>query len=233
MRDVANPELSPELERRKATLERDLRSSFASPGDVKAHPLLAPYAAYYKRFGQTYHVQHQLESVALRGKSIPRGAALVEAMFMAELKNLLLTAGHDRDSIRGGLAVDVAGGTETYTALSGTERVAKPGDMLIRDDLGILSSILYGPDRRTRITPTTTRVLFTVYAPAGILQDRVRAHLNDLTDFVLAVSPAAGVEIRGLVDASPAASRQSHRIGSQHARYSVPSFGRPTPFPRR
>jgi hypothetical protein len=33
--------------------------------------------------------------VALKGKAIPRQAALVEAMFMAELENLILTAGHD------------------------------------------------------------------------------------------------------------------------------------------
>ena len=63
--------------------------------------MIQAYAAYYERFNKTYHVQLQLESVALKGKSIPRVSALVEAMFMAELENLLLTAGHDLDVVQG------------------------------------------------------------------------------------------------------------------------------------
>lgn len=203
MRAVANPDTSPELEARKELLEADLRAGFESfsRGELKAHPLLAPYTAYYKRFDKTYHVQHQLESVVFKGKAIPRGAALVEAMFMAELKNLLLTAGHDLDSVRGELAVDVATGSETYRTLSGGQQTLKQGDMFIHDEAGILSSIIYGPDHRTRITPATTRVLFTVYAPAGVPEAKVRAHLSDLREFVQAVSPAAEVEHSTVVDA--------------------------------
>src|SRR3972149_1818673 len=120
MSGVANPESSPELEARKELLEADLRSEFASlsRGQLKSYSELAPETAYYKRFDKTYHVQHQLESVVFNGKPIPRGAALVEAMFMAELKNLLLTAGHDLDSVQGAIAVDLAAGTETYVVMS-------------------------------------------------------------------------------------------------------------------
>ena len=205
IRGVANPETSPELEARKETLEVDLRAAFASlsRGELKSHPLLAPYTAYYKRFDKTYHVQHQLESVVFKGKSIPRGASLVEAMFMAELKNLLLTAGHDLDSVRGEIALDVATGSETYLMLSGEQQTLKQGDMFIRDEVGVLSSIIYGPDHRTRIIPPTTRVLFTVYAPAGIPEEKVRDHLRDLKDFVLAVSPSAEVEVAEVVDTGP------------------------------
>jgi DNA/RNA-binding domain of Phe-tRNA-synthetase-like protein len=207
MRAVANPEASPELEARKRALEADLRAAFASfsRGELKSHPLLAPYTAYYRRFDKTYHVQHQLESVVFKGKSVPSGAALVEAMFMAELKNLLLTAGHDLDSVRGKVGVDVATGTETYLTLGGQQQTAKQGDMFIRDEVGVLSTIIYGPDHRTRIIPATTRVLFTVYAPSGISQDRLREHLSDLSEFVQAVSPAAEVEYSKVVDAGSTA----------------------------
>ena len=195
MSGVANPESSPELEARKEALQADLRSEFASLSrdQLKSHPQLAPYTAYYKRFDKTYHVQHQLESVVFKKKSIPRGAALVEAMFMAELKNLLLTAGHDLDTVQGRVAVDLAAGTETYAVLSGQQQALKQGDMFICDEVGVLSSIIYGPDHRTRIIPATTRVLFTIYAPAGIPEEKVRDHLSDLGEFVLAVSPTAEV----------------------------------------
>jgi DNA/RNA-binding domain of Phe-tRNA-synthetase-like protein len=203
MRGAVNPETSPELEARKPELQAELHSTFSSLSrdQLKTHPSLAPYTAYYRRFDKTYHVQHQLESVIFKGKAIPRGAALVEAMFMAELRNLLLTAGHDLDSIHGGLGIEEAAGSESYLTLGGQPQTLKQGDMFIHDEIGVLSSILYGPDHRTRITPATTRVLFTVYAPAGITEEKLRHHLSDLRELVCAVSSAAEVEHCAVVSA--------------------------------
>jgi DNA/RNA-binding domain of Phe-tRNA-synthetase-like protein len=204
MSAVANPEANPALDARKQALETKLRSRFAAlnRNELKSHPLIAPYTAYYKRFDKTYHVQHQLESIVFKGKAIPRAAALVEAMFMAELQNMLLTAGHDRDAIRGALGLDVASGGETYTLLSGQQQALKQGDMFIHDEEGVLSSILYGPDLRTPITPATTRVLFTVYAPVGIAQHRVREHLDTLSELVVTVSPEAEILDADVIEAS-------------------------------
>jgi DNA/RNA-binding domain of Phe-tRNA-synthetase-like protein len=195
MHGVANPESSPALAARAQALEAELRAAYAgfTRDQLRSLPLLAPYAAHYKRWDQTYHVQHQLESVALKGKPIARGSAIVEAMFMAELKNLLLTAVHDLDAVQGEVAVDAADGSESYLTLGGKEQGLKPGDMFIRDAAGILSSILYGPDQRTRTTPETTSVLFTVYAPEGIPGAKVPDHLADLEAFTRAISPAAAV----------------------------------------
>jgi DNA/RNA-binding domain of Phe-tRNA-synthetase-like protein len=214
MSGVANPERSPELETKKKVLESDLRSRFASMtrDQLKSHPQLAPYTAYYKRFDKTYHVQHQLESVIFKKKSMPQVATLVEAMFMAELKNLLLTAGHDLDSVQGDIAVELAVGTESYLTLSGQEQALNRGDMFIRDEAGVLSSIIYGPDHRTRIIPATTHVLFTVYAPAGIHEDKVRDHLSDLREFVTAISPAAVVQ-----HAEVTTSKASREVGGLDA----------------
>lgn len=71
----------------------------------------------------------------------------------------------------------------------------KPGDMMISDARGVISSIVYGPDQRTRITPETTRVLLTVYAPPGIDAEAVHAHLEDIRTNVLIVSPDARTEL--------------------------------------
>ena len=68
---------------------------------------------------------------------------------------------------------------------------AKLGDMLIADREAILSSVIYGPDRRTQITPATSQVLFTTYAPPGIEQESVCRHLEGIRDNVLLVSPDA------------------------------------------
>lgn len=195
MRNVSNEESHPGLDERKAELEQQLRSRFAGFGraDLKALPTLQAYSAYYKRFKKTYHVQHQLETIVFKGKSIPRVATLVEAMFMAELKNLLLTAGHDLGVVRPPVELDVSDGIESFVKLNGQEQTLKPGDMRISDAEGVISSVIYGPDYRTRITAKTQQVLFTVYAPPGIGEQAIKQHLQDIHDNVALVSPQAEV----------------------------------------
>lgn len=195
VRGANNPVTHSELEQRKQTLEAALRERFSglSRAEIEALPTVQAYNAYYKPFKKTYHVQLQLESIAFKGKSIPSVAALVEAMFMAEIKNQLLTAGHDLDRLQLPVTLDVAQGTEQYTLMRGQEQVLKVGDMFMADELGILSSILYGPDQRSQITAETRNALFTVYAPPGIAPETVQAHLEDLRDNVLLIAPQAEV----------------------------------------
>ena len=196
MRNVVNPESHAALDKRKEELENQLRARFSDydRAALKALPTIQAYNAYYKRYKKTYHVQLQLESVIFKGRSIPPMAALVEAMFMAELKNLLLTAGHDLEAIQMPVGVDVAEGSERYVRINGQEQELKPGDMMIVDDQGVISSVLYGPDHRTRINPETRRVFFTVYAPPGIGEQAVWEHLRDIEANIMLVAPEARVE---------------------------------------
>lgn len=195
MGNVLNPASHADLDRLKKDLEEEIRSRFsgADKAALKALPRIQAYNAYYKRYDKTYHVQFQLESVALKGKPIPRVAALVEGMFLAELKNMLLTAGHDLGAIQGPVKLDVASGNERYTLLNGHAQALKPGDMMMADSQGVISSVIYGPDHRTRITLETREVLFAVYAPPGIGEEAVRQHLLDIQTNVLVVSPEAQV----------------------------------------
>jgi DNA/RNA-binding domain of Phe-tRNA-synthetase-like protein len=197
MRGVTNPDSCPALDSRKEGLERDLRSRFAGQDTAALRSLsqIQAYNAFYKHYNKTYHVQLQMESVALKGKSIPRVAALVEAMFVAELKNLLLTAGHDLDAVQLPVTLDVSDGSQLFTMLNGREQLLKPGDMMMVDGQGVISSVLYGPDQRTRILPATRHVLFTVYAPAGIGEQALRQHLQDIESNVRLIAPEAETEL--------------------------------------
>jgi len=197
MRAVSNPAHDTALESRKVALEEGLRSQFSGQdrATIASHPILRAYGEYYRQFKKTYHIQLQLESIVLKGKSIPRVAALVEAMFMAEMKDRLLTAGHDLDALHLPLTLDVATGTERYTLLRGDEQVLKADDMMISDQNGVISSILYGPDQRTQITSDTRTVIFTVYAPPGIDEQTVAQHLQDIKENVMLFAPEAQVEL--------------------------------------
>jgi len=197
MRAVSNPPHHDELERQKVALEENLRAQFSGQdrASIGSHPILQAYAEYYRQFKKTYHIQLQLESIVLKGKSIPSVAALVESMFMAEMQDMLLTAGHDLDVVQLPLILDLATGTERYTLLRGEEQTLKAGDMMIRDQMGIISSIIYGPDQRTQITPNTRNVAFTVYAPPGIDEQTVMDHLQHIKENVTVFAPQAQVEL--------------------------------------
>lgn len=128
MENVENGTSNHNLNAARQALEVTIRSKYstASKGELKAlHPMDA-YVAYYKRFGDSYHVLAQLESV-IKGKSIPSGFSSVEAMFMAELKNMLLTAGHNFDEIRLPLSLKCATGNEAYMTMSGKTVSTIPG----------------------------------------------------------------------------------------------------------
>jgi DNA/RNA-binding domain of Phe-tRNA-synthetase-like protein len=193
MQAVHNPASHTGLEHSKEALMGELRLRYGGldRSQLQALPGLQVYDAYYKRFKKTYHVQLQLESIVFKGKSIPSVAALVEAMFMAEIKNILLTAGHDLDTLQLPIRLDVTRGDEVYTLMRGQPQQVKPGDMIISDGQGIMSNIIYGPDQRTQIQPGTRNVIYTTYAPAGISEQLITEHLLDIERYIRLFSPDA------------------------------------------
>lgn len=155
---------------------------------------LCHYAAYYKRYNKTYHVLGQLESVLLKGKSIPPVGVPVEAMFLAELKDLLLTAGHDLELIEGDLTINAATEPLNYTGISGKEQQLIKNDLYLSDEKGILSSIMNGPDYRTRITEATQNALYFVYGVEGVTEPLIHAHLKTLSSYLLQAIPGVDVQ---------------------------------------
>jgi DNA/RNA-binding domain of Phe-tRNA-synthetase-like protein len=187
-----NNAASQEFTEAKTTLEEMLREKYACASRVELKTLypIDSYVAYYKKFGYTYHVLGQLESI-VKGKSIPSVLPLVEAMFMAELKNMLLTAGHDADKISFPVSLKECTGKENFITMSGKEATTVAKDCMITDQKDILSAILRGPDRRTAISKDTKKVLYTLYCLPGVEDDLVYGHLNDIQSYVKICSPDA------------------------------------------
>jgi DNA/RNA-binding domain of Phe-tRNA-synthetase-like protein len=193
MRNVTNPEAHPALDQRRAEIEAELHARYGShsKAEIRASGNFPAYDAFYKTFGQTYHVLMQVESVALKGKPIPRRAALVEAAFMPELRNGILTAAHDLDELDPPMTIDLTDPDETFELYNGKTQACKADDMTIRDRRGITSTIICGPAAYARVTPATTAALFYCYAPAGIPDDAVRAHLVEIEHNVRLFAPDA------------------------------------------
>jgi DNA/RNA-binding domain of Phe-tRNA-synthetase-like protein len=198
---VENTRPSLELDDRKRETEARLRrryEGFTRP-DFLALPVMAAYARYYKRFNKTYHVQLQVESIALKGKRLPNVSPLVDSNFIAEVETLVLTAGHDVGKVRGAASIDVSRDGDELTPMTGTPRALRAGDMVMRDADGICCSIIYGQDNRSPISAETSHVLYVAYAPVGVPAETVEAHLQVIEENARLFSPMAAREQRCLL----------------------------------
>jgi DNA/RNA-binding domain of Phe-tRNA-synthetase-like protein len=200
---VENPERPAALEQRLDAIEQELRVRYdgLDRAALRARSPFDAYDRFYKRFGQNYHVLHQVESVALKGKPIPRRAALVEAAFAEELHSGLLTAMHDADAIGPVITADAALGDESVTLYNGSTVTLKPDDMYMRDEQGILTTVIQGPAAYGLVQPSTTCVAVCVYAPDGIGPDAVDRHLDAIAGNMRLISADAAVEVKSVITA--------------------------------
>ena len=193
---VDNAKPSPALEQEKRAIEERLHEKYAgfSRDDFLALPVMGAYHRYYRSFGYTYHILLQLESVVLKGKSLPNVSPLVDANFAAELETLILTAGHDVAQLEAPILIDVAREGDEIIQMNGNRKHVPVGDMLMRDAQSVACAILRGQDNRSPISKATTHVLYVSYVPDGVTEEQVRAQLDAMDTYVRLFAPECIVE---------------------------------------
>jgi len=189
------------LDPEKCAVEARLRERFTLQ-TIDADPAARAYAGHFRRYGTRYPVVHQVRAI-LQGRSIESPSALVEAMFTAEVDSLVLTSGHDLESLAGPLRVDVAQEGEVYTKLSLKGQTVRQGDMVVRDAEGIIACVLHGPDHRTRLREETAAALFGAWCPVGIAAPAVGAHLEALAALVSREWPQAHIDPPRILSVAP------------------------------
>ncbi len=201
--DVENTHTSLQLNDRKRETEARLRERYKGfiRQDFVSLPVMSAYEQYYKRFNKTYHVQLQVESIVLKGKSLPNVSPLVDSNFVAEVENFILTAGHDVAKLHGSVAIDVSREGDLITQMNGATKDIHAGDMIMRDAHGVCCSIIYGQDNRSPISSETSRVLYVAYAPVGVPAETVDIQLLRIEENIQLFSPTAIVEQHRLITA--------------------------------
>ncbi|MHA2249635.1 MAG: phenylalanine--tRNA ligase beta subunit-related protein [Candidatus Kariarchaeaceae archaeon] len=174
----------PRLESEKRKLESYIRKNYH---DVENLAVIPVYNQFFKKFGKVYPIQYQIQSI-LSGKKFHSTFNIVEAMYLAELKNFYLTAGHDLDTLGSKLETKLTHGNEQYLKINGKEQKLKSGDIVTIDEGGIISSVLYGPDYRTQITEKTMNCLFFSYFPYGENNETIKQHFEDITNNIRIIS---------------------------------------------
>ncbi|MFW9855508.1 MAG: phenylalanine--tRNA ligase beta subunit-related protein [Candidatus Thorarchaeota archaeon] len=176
VRDVPNRKKHNELESKKRDLEKMIREVYP---EVDEDTTIRGYDTYFKKWGKTYPIAFQIKTIK-EGGHFPQVSILVDSMFLAELKTRILTSGHDLDTIQGELIFDVSEGGERYMKINGKEQTLKDNDVILKDGDEILASVLYGPARKTSITPSTQNVLYFAWCPYGAREELITEHLSEI-----------------------------------------------------
>ncbi|MHA1978945.1 MAG: phenylalanine--tRNA ligase beta subunit-related protein [Candidatus Hodarchaeales archaeon] len=176
IRDAPNVKRNKILEEQKRSLEREITEKYA---EVDKDSVILYYNNYFKLWKKTYPIEYQIKTLKSGGK-FPQVSVIVDCMFIAELKNRILTSGHDLDEIKGDLTFDISQGGEQYLKINGQKQELKKNDVVLKDNEGLLASILYGPAKRTTISRKTRNALFFAWCPYKMDENLIMGHLDDI-----------------------------------------------------
>lgn len=141
----------------------------------------------------------QVESIVLKGKSLPDVSPLVDSNFIAEVETFVLTAGHDVEKMHELVSIDVSREEDQISQMTGTTKTIRAGDMVMRDAEGVSCSIIYGQDNRSPISSGTSHVLYVAYAPPGVPAETVNIQLHKIEENIRLFAPTCIVERQQLL----------------------------------
>ncbi len=72
----------------------------------------------------------------------------------------------------------------TRFKINGKKQALQKNDVILKDDDGVLASILFGPSARTSIKMETVNPLYLAWCPARIDHETVDEHLSTITKFL-------------------------------------------------
>ena len=92
----------------------------------------------------------------------------IDAHIIAEMCQGILMAIQDLDRFRGAWTLDLAREGETFQGVSGRAMTCKDGEIVLRDEEGIVCSLFQGPDSKTKVDPESKNIAVYVFIAPGI-----------------------------------------------------------------
>jgi DNA/RNA-binding domain of Phe-tRNA-synthetase-like protein len=151
------------------------------------------YARFFESFGFECPLPKHLKRTVNSG--FPRYNLMVDAHFMSEMCAGILVAVSDYDYFDGKLTLDLAEEGEICVGMGQRDLKTREGEIVFRDEEGIVCVLCQGADEKTRVRDNTRNVLFYAYAVPEI-QGR---HLQDgLTIAAETMAEFGGGKIEGI-----------------------------------
>jgi DNA/RNA-binding domain of Phe-tRNA-synthetase-like protein len=97
----------------------------------------------------------------------------IDTHIMAEMYHGILMAIQDLDHFQGKWRLDLASEEEIFQGLSGGTLLCKEGEIVLRDEEGIVCSLFQGPDFRTKVNLLSKNIVVYVFTAPGIQEEHV------------------------------------------------------------
>jgi hypothetical protein len=121
---------------------------------------------FFDRAGYVFPLAGQLARTI--GDGFPEARPIVGALMRCEMLSGALMGVHDADALIGGVRLDrIVGGTEHFEGIRGSVE-CREGDIVVRDEEGIVASLFQGPDKRTAVEKRTANVVFPIFDVPGL-----------------------------------------------------------------
>ena len=143
------------------------------------------YARFFESFGFECPLPKHLKRTINSG--FPRYNLMVDTHFMAEMCAGILVAVTDYDCFDGKLTLDLAEEGEICVGMGQRDLKTREGEIIFRDEEGIVCVLCQGADEKTRVRDNTRNVLFYAYAVPEIegrhLQDGLTIAAETMAEF--------------------------------------------------
>jgi DNA/RNA-binding domain of Phe-tRNA-synthetase-like protein len=106
-------------------------------------------------------------------KGFPIINLYIDTHIIAEMCYGILMAIQDLDRFQGEWRLDLANEMETFQGLSERTLICKEGEIVLRDEGGIVCSLFQGPDFRTKVSPSSKNIVVYVFTAPGIQEEHV------------------------------------------------------------
>jgi DNA/RNA-binding domain of Phe-tRNA-synthetase-like protein len=193
-----NPENPEGFDAHKRKLLRRMRKRETLSGIAKR---IEAYDRFFAGFGQDCPLPVHLKRTVNSG--FPRYNLLVDAHFMAEMCAGILVAVTDFDRMERGLTLDLAGEGEVCRGMGDREMRTREGEIVLRDEAGIVCVLCQGADEKTRVRRDTRNVLFYAYGVPGVSSEHLRQGLQVAEEAVATFGGGAGQGVRVVEPGGP------------------------------
>ena len=123
---------------------------------------LAAFEGFFARYGQRCPLRSQISKAGRRGfpSSLP---APILALLALEASTGVLMGVQDMNAMCDYLELDVLSAPQGFLGMNGKTINCLAGEVVVRDGLDIVASLLRGPDRRTAVSTSSVNLLFYVF----------------------------------------------------------------------
>jgi len=129
------------------------------------------YDQFFKEWGYPCPLPNHFKRTIEMG--FPIVNLYIDSHIIAEMCHGILMAIQDLDRFNGDWRLDLADDGETFQSVSGRMLSCREGEIVLRDDTGVVCSLFQGPDFRTRVDASSKNIAVYVFTAPGIQEEQV------------------------------------------------------------